>query len=177
MKIKVLYLILLGLIVNALAFAIDQQDSLKLLAKVWTTAKENIYPAQLRDKFTDQTYESLKLSLENASFSDSISILNSFLYSLSVSHTGLYSSKDESYYFLKSLFKEEGEKTLEVGFLGFQTTTDEACLVRVREVLDGFQASKLGILRGDCYQYDGELSSSHRWRSPFSGVKEGIPRK
>jgi carboxyl-terminal processing protease len=149
-KIKVLYLILLGLIVNVPAFAMEQQDSLKLLAKVWTTAKENIYPAKLRDKFTDKTYESLKLSMENASFSDSISILNSFLYSLSVSHTGLYSSKDESYYFLKSLFKEEGEKALEVGFLGFQTTSDEFCSARVSEVLDGFQSSKIGILRGDC---------------------------
>jgi carboxyl-terminal processing protease len=152
-----LCLILLSLIITASSFAKRDEDSLKHLENVWNTASQNIYPTQLRDKFTDEVYLSLKSSLETASFSDSISILNSFLHSLAISHTSLYSPEDESYYFLKSLFRKESEKPLKIGFLGFQTTRDAACTMRVREVLDGFQASKIGILRGDCiHSIDGK---------------------
>ena len=96
MKIKVFNWFLLSWIIAFSAFAKESEDSIQLLEKVWNTAKENIYPTLLRDKFTESVHESLKSSVESASLSDSIFILNSFLHSLSVSHTGLYSPEDES---------------------------------------------------------------------------------
>lgn len=126
----------------------------EIFDQVWTTAKNNIYPRSLQKSFTQEKYLELKGKIIQDDLNTISAALNPFLKSLNISHTGFYTSNDETFYFLKTTFRGFGNsaewKARIVDFIGIQSTEVADCQRKVREVLDGFPALKAGIKRGDC---------------------------
>jgi carboxyl-terminal processing protease len=173
MKIKFLTLLLVFFVGNTTS-AQTVQSFDKLFDEVWAKAKGNIYPQSLEEKFTTEKYLKLKGQIGKIhTLNDFSKIVNKFLLSLSISHTGFLTSNEETYYFLKSTFNVgEQQESPKLGFIGVQLKKDKTCNYRVREVLDGFSAFKIGIKRGDCLtSLDGKDVETEADFDKFNGKK------
>lgn len=128
----------------------NQVDTLDIFEKFWTTAKSNIYPSALADKFftTDQ-YQKLHQQAQNSTDTVQLALhLNQFLTKLKVSHTHFYTDQDIEFYFFRSLFTTRDLDTPAIWHIGADYLKTNKGYV-VRAVLDGFPAQQAGIRRGD----------------------------
>jgi len=133
-----------------------------VLSDVWDVARERIYPAALRARFDDAARLTIERRLADG---DSLAgALNPFLLSLGVSHTYLYDSSLQGYYFLRSLFTTRDLDSPELYVLGLQLEDDGG----VRAVLHGLPADRAGVLRGErIVAVDGRpFASLLDWQGP-----------
>lgn len=159
------------------AFAFVDRDSthpLKVFDRAWTTAKSNIYPNTLADRFTAEKYRELRGSLsESSSLQDVALALNPFLTSLSISHTSFLTDQDLDFWFLKSLFDAKDVDQPHFFHLGCQMKNLGSGWW-VRAVPEGSPGAKAGLKRGDIVtQFEGRtfhpIKSFAQWSKKKSG--------
>lgn len=122
------------------------ESNREVLEKVWALGAQFGCTKAVQDSFNSRNYDLLVSSLHGEDRRSLVSVLNPFLHSLGVSHTGFYSPPDESFYFFKTLNKEVGR--FRIRNPGVQLGRDGHGFF-VREVLDGFSARNKGVERGD----------------------------
>jgi len=126
------------------------ESPVESLDRIWSVARENIYPADRQEIFSEAAHATLKHQLEGADSSQQLAVVvNPFLDRLKVSHTRLYAEPDLDYYFFRSLFATHDANFPKVSHVGgqFQTTSNGAVLVKA--VLEGFPLHAAGLRRGD----------------------------
>lgn len=128
----------------------NQMNMVTVFEKFWITAKNNIYPAALADRFfTDKQYLKLRQQAQNSADLTQLKFhLNQFLSQLNVSHTHFYTDKDLDFYFFRSLFSTLNLDEPSIWHIGAEYSQTKVGYV-VRSVLDGFPAQQAGIQRGD----------------------------
>ena len=143
------YALVLALVIFASLPAARAASLPEIFERTWSTARDNIYPGNLTERFDEATHARLRAEAENAkSLAELGASLNRFLLGLGVSHTFFYQSEDPDYYFMRSLFNDESVDARPIWHSGLQGFA-EARGYRVREVLDGLPAQAAGLRRGD----------------------------
>jgi carboxyl-terminal processing protease len=122
----------------------------QIFDELWSTSKNTIYPKKLSKKyFTQEKYNDLLIDANQSQSIDQFSnSFNSFLDSLNVSHTHLYTHSEQGFYFLKSLFTYKDINKPKLYHIGLQTEKINGKYV-VKSVLEGYPAYQLGLRRGD----------------------------
>ncbi len=122
----------------------------KIFEEFWQTAKPNIYPLKLEQKyFTPRQYEKMKRRAADAKNLDELATqINAFLSTLKVSHTQFYTESDLEFFFFRSLFGTRDPKTPAIAHIGaeYKKSVDG---FQVRSVLNGYPAEKADLKRGD----------------------------
>jgi carboxyl-terminal processing protease len=128
----------------------NQVDTLDIFEKFWTTAKSNIYPSSLANKFfTSDQYAKLHQQAQSSTnIVQLASHLNQFLTQLQVSHTRFYTDQDIEFHFFRSLFTTRNLDEPAIWHIGAEFSKTNTGYV-VRAVLDGFPAQQAGLRRGD----------------------------
>jgi carboxyl-terminal processing protease len=147
--------------------------TLEAFDRTWETARTQIYPGILSDRFTESTRLALraKASATNSLEDLSDSVLNPFLLSLGVSHTKFYQNQDPDFFYLSALFDGQKVDAFPIWQIGVQVNK-EAEGYRLREVLPGLPAARAGFLRGDLLLRCGK-DPFH----PFRCFEAGAPRR
>ena len=122
-------------------------DSLALLHEMWDFGAENIYPANLGERFDLGTLRQLEDKLRSAENIALADVLNPFLNSLGVSHTRLYDRRHQSYYMLRSMFSTHDLDEPKLYTIGVQLNDRDSGVVQA--VLEGSPAAARGVRRGD----------------------------
>lgn len=146
-------LICLGTPAQAADEPITAEYARKTWAKVDQTVRKHFY-----DKKADATWQAAvnanaKAVLASRTMTALDKSINEALHSLHVSHTQFVTPNDETYYFLKTLFEERGDKghpeEEKIDYVGAVTGGVNCGPNEVRYVLDGSPAEAAGIRIGD----------------------------
>mgnify|MGYP001070058957 CR=1 FL=1 len=116
----------------------------------WKEAKSNIYTKKTEEAFfTEINYQNLK---KKAGVVNNIyeltPIINDFLQKMQISHTQFYDNHSIDFYMFRSMFLTRDISLPKVKHIGIQYTVIDSHYV-AREVLDGYPAETVGIMRGD----------------------------
>ena len=116
----------------------------------WKEAKSNIYTKKTEEVFfTEINYRNLKKKAEVANnIYELTPIFNTFLQKMQISHTQFYDNHSIDFYMFRSMFLTRDISLPKVKHIGIQYTVIDNHYV-VREVLDGYPAETVGIMRGD----------------------------
>ncbi|MBX9766847.1 MAG: hypothetical protein K2X47_06210 [Bdellovibrionales bacterium] len=138
------------------SFASSETDPVphQIFDRAWKVAKSEIYPKELSKRFTEEVYKDLKAQIDNPTFAPEAAeikvarILNPFLRSLNISHTGFLTEDDLDFWVLKSLFQTRKTNLPNLMNLGAQfRETPKGWWVRA--VPERSPAEKAGLKRGD----------------------------
>ncbi len=139
------------LLIALMAPSFSKSESFeRIFESVWLQSKSQIYPEWREKKFfTNSNKEEIKKQIRKCSDIDCFSeIYNSFLRTLSISHTGFYTKSDQEFYIFNSLFNTRDINQPKVGHIGVQYKLIHNEYF-IREVLTGYPAHKAGLRRGD----------------------------
>jgi carboxyl-terminal processing protease len=122
-------------------------SAIPLLHEVWSFSAERIYPPELSKRFDSRILEELDATLRGSDEVALADVLNPFLTSLGVSHTGFYDRRHQTYYMLRSLFSTRDLDMPQLFTLGIQLKDEDPGMIRA--VFEGSPAESVGIRSGD----------------------------
>jgi carboxyl-terminal processing protease len=187
MRISVYPLLVASLMLNtpyagAQAASADLPITAEYAQKTWSKVDETVRK-HFYDRKADPTWQAAvtaneKTILSSRTMTALDKSINDALHALHVSHTQFVTPNDETYYFLKTLFNERGDKghpeEEKIDYVGAVTGGVGCAPNEVRYVLDGSPAEAAGIKIGDRIisvngtPYIGQLSFSGTHGKPTS---------
>jgi carboxyl-terminal processing protease len=150
-------LVLMSTFARAEAVSADQPITAEYARKTWQKVDETVRK-HFYDRKADATWKaavdaSAKSVLNARTMSALDKSVNDALHALHASHTQFVTPNDETYYFLKTLFAERGDKghpdEEKIDYIGAVTGGVNCAPNEVRYVLDGSPAEAAGIKIGD----------------------------